>query len=239
MPEADLFDVYYRGQLINGYTKEQALQLLSARLKTSPEKTAAIIDANNCRISRDIHLDKAKRLKQHFSTCGLELVIIHSGTIMLPEENNTQTHQAEPQTPVEPQGTLPQQQGQPKEQEDNGGKKFNPKAIGILIGIVVSAALLYYFWKHIKLIGIAVALLITAYIALKISLAISPNSKHTRGRPLADRVRIELHISSNVEGSWDFFSKICFFLFVWFLVAAAALWGLEKMGFHLAGYFPL
>lgn len=86
MPKVDLFDVIFRGKRIEGVTEEQAIALLSQKLKISSDKAAKVVAASNCRIAKDVDLDKAKSIRDSFAQCGLVLMIIYVDTIVQQEQ---------------------------------------------------------------------------------------------------------------------------------------------------------
>ncbi len=155
MSEKHIFDVIFRGKLTDGVTKEHATHLLGRRLKISPVKAFKVVSTPNCRIAKNVELDKAKAIRDSFEQCGLVLMIVYVDTIIekeevLPLEEN------HPEQPV-PEENLPQVQEVGKESnEKSSDDKSKDLTLKIIVFIVVGV-LIYFAFKYFKMIMIIMA----------------------------------------------------------------------------------
>ena len=231
MPETDVFDVFYRGQIIDGFTKESASDFLSKRLNVTPEKANTIIAATNCRISRNIPLSKAKEIKNTFSVCGLSLLIIYVDTILTPDETPEETPEEtteEGATTSTGNPSADSLQPVPAEpQENSEKKKLTPQDIAKMAGVAVIIVLLFLLWKYHKLAMLIIILWAGAYIAMKFCLAMSSNSKYTSGMTISQKMKFEI---DNAADAGDVLGKIFIFLFAWLITSGIIITGLSKVG---------
>jgi len=225
MTETDVFDVFYRGQIIDGFTKESASDLLSKQLNVTPEKANTIIAATNCRISRNIPLSKAKEIKNKFTVCGLSLLIIYVDTVLTPDETPEETTEEGATTSTENQTTGSLQPVPAEPQENSEKKKLTPQDIAKVAGVAVIILLLFLLWKYHKLAMLIIILWAGAYIAMKFCLAMSSNRKYTSGMTISQKMKFEI---DNATDAGDVLGKIFIFLFAWLITSGVILLGAEN-----------
>jgi len=154
MPKVDLFDVIFRGKRIEGVTEEQATSLLSQKLKISSGKAAKVVAASNCRIAKNVDLDKAKAIRNSFSECGLILMIIYVDTIVeqeqffSPEEvkDDAENHSASSEDNRD--------NAQPIDADDEPKQDYEKlkKELPIIIAGIVACVVLYFLLRYYKIL---------------------------------------------------------------------------------------